>query len=179
MKQWMKKSLGSTRRIANNLLLITVGSVLCAAGVNGILIKQKFLSGGATGLALFGHYMAPALSVDLLYLVINIPLFILGYRRVNRRFFFYSLIGTLIFTLAVRLVQVDIPSGEMLPSAVLAGIMLGVGGGLILKSQGSAGGLDILAVFMMRTFSLRLGSTYLAFNALILAAGALLFPWKR
>ena len=117
--------------------------------------------------------------MDVLYLVANIPLFILGYRRVNRRFFFYSLIGTVIFSLAVRWVQVDIPSGDMISSAVLAGIMMGLGGGIILKSQGSAGGLDILAVFLMRSFSLRLGTTYLSCNLLILAAGTLFFPLER
>ena len=176
MKIWMKTSLGSSRRILKNLVLMGAGSLVCAAAINGILIEHQFLSGGLTGLALFAHYMVPALPVDVLYLVANIPLFLLGYRRVNRRFFFYSLIGTLMFSLAVRFIHIHIPAGDMLASAVLTGIMMGLGGGLILKSQGSAGGLDILAVFMMRSFSLRLGSTYLAFNTLVLATGVLFFP---
>jgi len=60
-------------------------------------------------------------------------------------------------------------------SALLAGIIIGVGSGIILRSLGSAGGLDILSIILMKRFSIRLGSSILALNTLVLAAGAVLF----
>ena len=68
-----------------------------------------------------------------------------------------------------------IPVRDPLLAAILAGIILGTGSGIILKSFGSAGGTDILAVILLQRFSVRLGTTRLAFNALVLAAAALLF----
>ncbi len=61
----------------------------------------------------------------------------------------------------------------MLTSALLAGILSGAGGGIMLKSLGSAGGTDILSVALLKRFSLGLGNTALAFNCLVLLAGGL------
>jgi uncharacterized membrane-anchored protein YitT (DUF2179 family) len=54
-----------------------------------------------------------------------------------------------------------------------------VGSGIILRSLGSAGGLDILSVIFLRRFSIRLGTTILASNGLILVAGAVLFSLEE
>lgn len=172
MKLWVEKSLGTGKRAAKNLLLIVPGCVLMALSINGIALPLGFLSGGFSGLAVFGHYLYPALPVSLVYLVLNLPLFILGYRQVNRRFFFYSVVGAGVATIAFELATFRIPISAPIPAAILAGIIMGVGGGLVLRSQGSAGGSDILSVVLMRKFSLRLGTTFLSVNIIVLAAGA-------
>jgi uncharacterized membrane-anchored protein YitT (DUF2179 family) len=58
-------------------------------------------------------------------------------------------------------------------SALLAGIMSGVGSGIILKSLGSAGGMDILSVALCNRFSIRVGTTILIFNSCVLLSAAL------
>ena len=104
------------------------------------------------------------------------PLFLAGWFFISRRFFFYSIAGTIIFSGAVAWVDVGvIPVQDKLLAAILAGLILGTGSGIILKSMGSAGGTDILSVILLQRFSIRLGTTRLAFNVLVLAAAALLF----
>jgi uncharacterized membrane-anchored protein YitT (DUF2179 family) len=166
------KTLG---RIMWNLGLITTGSVICAVAINGILIPKGFVSGGVTGLALVVHYLIPQLAVSTLYLLLNIPLFALGWKYVGRRFFIYSIIGTLIFSAAVEWVQVAIPVQDKLLAALLAGIVVGVGIGIILRSTGSSGGTDILSVMVLTRFSVRLGNTVIAFNSAVLIMTAILF----
>jgi len=159
-----------------NLFLLSAGSVVVAVGINGILIPHRFVSGGVTGLALVFHYLVPTLSVALLYAVANVPLFLAGWFFISRRFFLYSIAGTLLFSGAIAWVNVGpLPVQDKLLAAILAGIILGTGSGIILKSLGSAGGTDILSVILLQRFSVRLGTTRLAFNALILATAALLF----
>ena len=159
-----------------NLFLLSVGSIVTAAGVNGILIPHRFVSGGVTGLSLVFHYLVPTLSVALIYAVANVPLFLAGWFFISRRFFLYSIAGTMIFSGAIAWVDVAaIPVRDPLLAAILAGIILGTGSGIILKSLGSAGGTDILSVILLQRFSVRLGTTRLAFNALVLATAALLF----
>jgi len=159
-----------------NLFLLCTGSVVTAAGINGLLIPHRFVSGGVTGLALLLHYLVPALSVALIYAVANVPLFLAGWFFISRRFFLYSIAGTIIFSSAVAWVDLGvIPVKDQLLAAILAGLILGTGSGIILKSLGSAGGTDILSVILLQRFSIRLGTTRLAFNILVLAAAALLF----
>jgi uncharacterized membrane-anchored protein YitT (DUF2179 family) len=159
-----------------NLFLLCAGSVVTAVGINGLLIPHRFVSGGVTGLALLLHYLVPALSVALIYAVANLPLFLAGWFFISRRFFLYSIAGTIIFSSAIAWVDLGvIPVQDQLLAAILAGLILGTGSGIILKSMGSAGGTDILSVILLQRFSIRLGTTRLAFNILVLAAAALLF----
>jgi len=159
-----------------NLFLLCAGSVVTAAGINGLLIPHRFVSGGVTGLALLLHYLAPALSVALIYAVANVPLFLAGWFFISRRFFLYSIAGTIIFSSAIAWVDLGvIPVQDQLLAAILAGLILGTGSGIILKSLGSAGGTDILSVILLQRFSIRLGTTRLVFNILVLAAAAMLF----
>jgi len=162
------------KNIGWNLVLLVLGSLLCGVGVNGILIPHGFVSGGVTGLALVFHYLVPSLSVALIYALANVPLFIAGWYFISRRFFLYSIVGTLIFSAAVQWAQFPVPVQDKLLAAILAGLIFGMGSGVILKSMGSAGGTDILSVIFLQRFSIRVGTTVLAFNTLVLATAALL-----
>jgi uncharacterized membrane-anchored protein YitT (DUF2179 family) len=173
-RRW-KSMLGSAREILWNLGLISLGSLLCAVAINGILIPQGFVSGGLVGVGLIVHYLVPFLPLGLLYFIFNVPIFLLGWLYVGRRFFLYSIAGLVIFSAVVSLVQGTLPVHDKILSAILAGIITGVGSGVILRSLGSAGGTDILSVILLNRFSIRLGSTVLAFNSCILLFAALFF----
>ena len=167
------------RKVIWNLFLIAVGSAICCVAVNGILIPLGFFGAGFTGLALLIHYLLSSFPVSIIYFILNIPIFALGWMYVGRRFFLYSIAGMLLFSGALHWTQVAIPVQDKILGAILAGIIMGAGSGLILRSLGSAGGLDILSVIFMKRLSIRLGTTILAFNGMVLLAGALLFSLER
>ena len=175
----VRSALRAMPQVLWNLLLISLGSALCVLGINGILLPRQLLSGGFTGLALIIHYLSPALSVGLIYFALNVPVFMVGWKYVGRRFFLYSLAGTIIFSSILVVFRVDLPVYDPLLSALLAGIIIGIGSGVILKSLGSAGGADILSVIFLKLFSVRLGSTVLAFNGMVLVAAAVIFSLER
>jgi uncharacterized membrane-anchored protein YitT (DUF2179 family) len=159
-----------------NLLLIFLGSVLCAVAIKGILIPKQFLAGGLTGLSLLLHYVFSYMPVGLIYFILNIPLFVIGWMFVGRRFFFYSLAGVVIFSAAMLWPFPVLPIQDMILGALAAGIITGVGSGIILKSLGSAGGLDILTVILFKKFSIRPGAFILAFNSILLLVAAIRIP---
>ncbi|MCG2774849.1 MAG: YitT family protein [Desulfobacterales bacterium] len=175
LKGSWKPRMEASRQIAWNLALISLGSALCSVAINGILIPQQFYGAGFTGVALIIHYMFSSLPVAVLYFILNVPVFCLGWIYVGRRFFLYSIAGMFIFTGTLVWIHISLPVHDKMLSAILAGIIVGVGSGIILRSLGSAGGLDILSVIFLKRFSIRLGTTILAFNSLILVAGAVLF----
>ena len=158
-----------------NLVLIAIGSCVCAAALNGILIPNGFVSGGVAGLSLIVHHVLPDLPVSILYLIFNIPLFALGWKYIGRRFFLYSIVGTFIFSSAVQWIYIPIPVQDKFLCAILAGIINGVGTGIILRSAGSSGGTDILSVMVLTRFAVRMGNTVIAFNAAVLTITAFLF----
>lgn len=151
-----------------NLAIITAGSLICAVAINGILIPQHFVNGGIVGLSLIIHNLYPALNAGLIYILFNIPLFVLAWMAVGRRFFYYSAFGSLVLSTALLFVEVTIPLEDKILSALLAGIITGAGAGITLRSLGSQGGLDILSVMLLRRFSISIGNTILAVNACVL-----------
>ena len=165
----------TTRLILWNLFLITSGSLICALAINGILIPHGFLSGGFVGMTLIIHYLVPILPVSLLYFLLNIPVYCLGWIYIGKRFFFYSVAGMIIFSIAIAWIHLTIPVHDMMLAAIFAGILSGAGGGLILKSLGSAGGMDILSIILLKRYSIRLGSSILTLNGLILSFTAYFF----
>ena len=180
VSHWIRQyEIKDLKQVLWNLGLISLGSALCAVAINGILIPHEFLSAGFVGVALVIYSFVPTLPVAWLYFLLNVPLFAIGWRFVGRRFFLYSLAGTVIFSFAVEFVQISIPVQDKILSALLAGIITGTGAGIILRSLGSAGGLDILCVILLQRFSVRLGTTSLAFNSIILMGGAILFSLER
>ena len=179
LKGSWKSRMKPTIEVVWNLALISLGSALCSVAINGILIPQQFYGAGFTGVALIIHYMFSSLPVAVLYFILNIPVFALGWMYVGRRFFYYSIAGMFIFTGTLVWIHISLPVHDKMLSAILAGIIVGVGSGIILRSLGSAGGLDILSVIFLKRFSIRLGTTILASNSLVLVAGAILFSLEE
>lgn len=171
----MRAHLKALGQVLWNLGLIAAGSSVCAVALNGILIPNDFVSGGVAGLSLIVHHVFPGLPVSVLYLIFNIPLFALGWKYVGRRFFLYSIVGTFIFSSAVQWIYVPVPVQDKFLCAILAGIINGVGTGIILRSAGSSGGTDILSVMVLTRFAVRMGNTVIAFNAAVLTITALIF----
>jgi uncharacterized membrane-anchored protein YitT (DUF2179 family) len=162
-----------------NLLLISAGSVICAIAIKGILVPKQFLAGGVTGLALLVHYVFASLPIGFLYFLLNIPLFVIGWMFVGRRFFWYSLAGMIIFSAVIFWPYPVFPVEDMILNALAAGIITGIGSGMILRSLGSAGGLDILSVILFKRFSIRPGTTVMTFHAVMLFLALLRLPMER
>lgn len=162
-----------------NLLLIFAGSVLCAIAIKGILVPKEFLAGGVTGLALFGHYVFPSLPIGFIYFLLNIPLFVIGWMFVGRRFFWYSLAGMIIFSAVIFWPSPVFSVEDMILNALAAGVITGLGSGIILRSLGSAGGLDILSIILFKRFSVRPGTTVMTFHAILLFIALFRLPMER
>ncbi|MGI6655366.1 MAG: YitT family protein [Desulfobulbus sp.] len=164
------------RHLANtvwwNLLLLTCGSLIYAAGINGAVIQHTFITGGAFGAGLLIYYQTHLLSPPIWYLLINIPLFLAGWYFVGRRFFWYSLYGVAVVTLATQVLELNFNIHNQLYAAVAGGIVCGTGVGITLRSLGSTGGLDIVAVALHNRFNIGVGKVSLLFNVLLFLLAA-------
>lgn len=147
-----------------NLFLLTSGAIVYILGMNAIVIHHNFIPGGLYGLCLFIFYRTDLLSPGLLYLLFNIPLLILSWIYISRRFMLYTIYTVVVIYLASEFITVDFGITNQLYAAIAGGFICGAGTGIILRSIGSAGGLDILAVILLRHFNIGVGKTYMGFN---------------
>lgn len=159
-----------------NLSMIALGSLIFIIGLNGILVPHGFLSGGVVGLSILIHYLLPVAGVGLVYFVLNIPLIFLGWFNISRRFMIYTLFGTVFFSVLAATFYPQLPEiQDPILAALSGGVICGTGAGLILRSLGSAGGTDIIAVYLYNKFGLRIGLVTFSLSAVILLAGAFLY----
>lgn len=150
-----------------NMALLMVGSVIFSIGLNSIVIPQGFITGGISGVCLLIYYTTGKLSPGLWYFIINIPLFILGWLFISRRFFFYSLYGMVVLSLCMDMVSFHIEIKDPFLAILAGGTLLGLGGGITLHSLGSLGGLDIIAILLNQKFSIRMGTFFFIFNMIL------------
>ncbi len=152
-----------------NLFLLTVGSLIFVIGMNGVVIHQNFIPGGLYGLVLFIHYQTDLFSTGVWFLILNIPLTILGWVFVSRRFVLYTMYAIGIITIASDTIHLNFNIQDQLYAAIAAGVIIGVGSGIILRSIGSAGGLDIIAIILNKKFNIGVGKTFMVFNLILFA----------
>ncbi|GAK58203.1 hypothetical protein U27_05176 [Candidatus Vecturithrix granuli] len=163
-----------------NMLLIASGCLIYTLGMKSVLIPNQWFAGGITGLAMILHYWFEALDVGWMYFFLNIPLLLLGWFHISRRFMWYTIFGMLFFSYTASRIQLP-PADihEPMLAVIFSGVICGVGGGLILRSIGSAGGLDILGIYLNKRFGVRPGVVILFANSIPLALGSYLFGLEK
>jgi uncharacterized membrane-anchored protein YitT (DUF2179 family) len=159
-----------------NTLLLLFGGAICAISVNGILIPSEFLSSGMTGFALIIFYKYSAIPVGVIYLLINIPVFVLGWFFVGLRFVLYSMWGMAIYTAMLFLLDFSLGINDNMLNAFIAGGLNGIGVAVMLRSSGAPGGSEIICVVLNKFFSITLGAGSIIINAVVLLLSSLLFP---
>jgi uncharacterized membrane-anchored protein YitT (DUF2179 family) len=141
-----------------------VGSLIFGIGVKGIALPHGFISGGVSGLSLLIYYWTDRLSPGTIYFLLNVPIFVLGWRYVSRRFFSYSLYGMAALALAIEFIEIEIGVKDPMLAVLAGGCLIGTGSGIMLHSLGSAGGNDVIAVILNQRFNIRMGTFFFLFN---------------
>lgn len=165
-------------RKAMNFIGIAFGATLAAFSIQGFIVHARLGGGGVGGIALILFYTL-GLPIGLMTLLLNIPLFILGWREVSRQFIIKTIIGLGIFTTALDLFKgiQPLPSDDIFLGALYGGVLGGLGSGIVFRFGGSLGGTDIVAKVIQRRFGWAMGTTMLSINALIiLVSWAVLGP---
>ncbi len=175
LSEVMQDALWKRHSIFRNIVLLTAGGLLYAFGAQGIVAYGGFLTGGIYGLGILLWRATDVMSAPLFFILLNIPFFILGWLSVGRRLFFYSLYGIAITTVFSGFMNFGQLVDNQLYASVAAGGICGVGAGLTLRSLGSGGGLDILAIVLNKRWGIGLGQTYLAFNGMLFGLGLFTF----
>jgi uncharacterized membrane-anchored protein YitT (DUF2179 family) len=158
-------------RFAADAVLIILCEALNVAAFRALIIPARLLSGGVVGTALLLNQLL-ALPIGLQTFVYNIPIFLLGWRFLGRRFIVMSMIGVISFSFLTDAVTLPPFTNDLLLIAVFGGILTGIADGTIFRRGGSTGGLDIIGLIANRRFGVSVGQVFMVFNAVIIALSA-------
>lgn len=150
-----------------NCCLIVVGSLIQAIGFKSLGEVQGFVPGGLFGMATLIHYLTGALNSGWIFMLLNIPMFILGYIYISKRFLAYSSLAMISLSTFFMFIDFQLEIQDQLYAAVSFGVIIGAGAGMVLRSLGSNGGLDIAAVILYQKFNIGLGKFFFFFNVLL------------
>lgn len=151
---------------------IVIGCFLGAAAYPMFLVPNSIAPGGLTGIATILNYLFGA-PVGVTSMLLNLPLFVVGYKAMGRVFVFRSLIATLLFSALIDLFPIPPLTSDVLLGSVYGGILLGVGLGIIFRGGATTGGTDMVARMVHNRFpSVSVGFfLFLIDFCVILAAG--------
>lgn len=156
-----------------NICFIMLGTAIYAFGLVNFNIANNLGEGGLAGVTLF---LLHFFQIDPAYsnLILNIPLFIIGWRILGNRSLIYTGIGTVSLSLFLWIFQripytLDLHS-DLLLVALFAGGFSGIGLGLVFRYGGTTGGSDIIAKLLHHTKGISMGRTLFAIDAIVLAA---------
>ena len=154
---------------------ILIGCVIGGAAYPLFMTPNQIAPGGITGIAMILNHLLHW-PVGTVSLVLNIPLFLIGFRAMGKIFTFRSLIATVFFSLFIDILPLQPLTADPLLGTLYGGVMLGAGLGLILRGGATTGGSDMVARMVHRRFQfISVGSFLFAIDcAVVLAAGFLI-----
>ena len=158
------------------LLLDTFGVLLFSISINIFIVPSHLYSGGVFGLAqLLNNLVDNLFNVttnytSLIYFFINIPLFILAFFKISKKFCARTVYSIIVQTIAMNLIPIPdkMIVDELITNVLIGGTLVGIGCASILSSTGSTGGTDIIGIVLTNKYpKFSVGRFAILFNSII------------
>jgi len=156
-----------------NIIGIIIGSAIFSFGFVHFNMQSQLGEGGFSGITLILYFMLhwdPAL----MNLILNIPMFILGWKHLGRRAFIYTIVGTISVSVFLKVFQIyEFQMGlenDKFLAALYAGVFVGIGLGIVFRFGGTTGGVDIIARLVNKYIGWSMGKTMFTFDVFVILA---------
>ena len=165
----------SLREELKNDLLVVVGLLVAAAAYRMYLIPNQVVNGGFTGVGqLLNH--ATGISVGLVNIALNVPLFLISMKSMGLRFGVRSLIAMVLMSLLIDHIPLPPATDDMLLASVYGGAISGIGFGLVLRGNATTGDTDMLASLLHRLVPvIKVSYAIFMIDGLVIIASAFVF----
>ncbi len=163
---------------AKNLILLTIAGFINAFGITVFLAPVKLYDSGISGTSMLLSQISPEMfSLSFFLLVLNIPLFIFGYKKQGLTFTVYSLYSVAMYSLGSFLITDVLPidvslasplaGNDLLLCALFGGLISGVGSGLTIRFGGAIDGMEVMAVLFAKRIGITVGTFVMVYNVIL------------
>ncbi len=168
----------SIKKLIRNLLFVLAGSTIMGLGYALFLIPYHLVPGGVSGVSIILNYLFK-LPVGLLIIALNIPIFMLSYRYLGKKYLITTLLGMLTSSLLIDFFNeiLKLPRGTDNPvlASIYGGLLLGLGLGLVFRGEASTGGSDVIGLILNRLTGMTVGICIMLTDFVIISASGLVF----
>lgn len=156
------------------LVVIGFSSLFIGIGINAFIVPLHLINGGIFGISLLLKYLF-GFKLGHMIILLNTPIYLIALMY-DKSYFISGLLGMFITSIVIDLLLplngiVHLP---IIPSAILGGILIGLGVGLLLRNNISPGGIDLLALLLSKWYSINPGFVILFIDAIIVVSGVAL-----
>lgn len=172
-----------------SLLILTVAGFINAFGITVFLAPVKLYDSGISGTSMLLSQITPEqFSLSLFLLILNVPLFVFGYKKQGALFTLYSLYTVCMYSLGAWLITDILPidvslasplaGNDLLLCAIFGGLISGVGSGLTIRFGGAIDGVEVMAVVFAKKLGMTVGTFVMIYNvALYIISGLVIDSW--
>ncbi len=162
------------------LLLFLLGNAFVAYSYQGFVSANDFLSGGIYGISgIFTHFI-DLIPFSLVVLLFNLPCMIWAWRELEKRFVILTIIALLLQVVFLQLFEgVVIYNNDLLLAAIFAGVFVGLGDGLVLRSGSGSSGVHLIAMVLRQRFGISVSTVTTCINAVIIVLSSGLFGIEK
>ncbi len=184
----MGKYIKNNRKIAHIVSLISVilSALLQTFIIQAFIQPADLLSSGFTGVAILidkisKTFFNQTISVSFLLIALNIPVALLCYRAISKRFVFYSLLQVFFSSTFLKIFDFEpfFGTNDDILNVIFGGFLYGIGIVLALKGRASTGGTDFIALYVSNKKSKSIWNYVFMFNVVLLCIFGLLFGWSE
>ena len=166
------------RRSLKDISLILIGSTILAFGVYNFYYLNSITEGGVLGIILLLKNIF-GFDVSVAGAILDIALLIMGFKMFGKKFFIYSVGASVGFSVLYDIFETVgplVPQMGMFTSAVLGGLSVGIGCGIMMRVGCASGGDDALAMIISKVTSLKLSTVYLITDGIVLLLSVSYIP---
>ena len=173
-------------QVMKTTFTLILGAVIVAIGFSLFQVPFNLAAGGITGVTIIVRDFID-LPNGVIYLILNLPMMIIGYRYLGRwHFLIRTILSVLVFSVATDFLSYTMPkilvnfpmTSNMLLSSIYAGLITGIGSGLIYRAGGTIGGTSVITRIIQRKTGIPLSQLYLIVDGTIILLAVFTFGWE-
>lgn len=153
-------------QLLQDLILTVVGVTIAGVALKLFLVPNHFFDGGVTGMSLLVHETYKW-NLGLVILVLNLPLIIVSYFSIGKRFAYRTLLSVILLGVCLLLIPDKPQTSDKLLICIFGGAFLGIGIGLIMRTGAALDGIEVLAVYTLKRTSFTITEIILGINIII------------
>lgn len=172
----MKNDLKNLRIL--NFIVLTLAGIINAIGVTMFLAPVNLYDSGISGTSMLLWQLTPEyLSLSFFLIILNIPLFIIGYKKQGVAFTVYSIYAVFIYSLTSYLITYVFPVDVSIASplaeqdlflcAIFGGTISGIGSGLTIRFGGAIDGIEVMSVTFSKKLGITVGTFVMCYNVVL------------
>ena len=159
-------------------IILTIAGFINSFGVTVFLAPVKLYDSGISGTSMLLSQITPEwMTLSVFLLILNIPLFILGYKKQGLPFTLYSLYAVAVYSLGAWLITDVLPvdvsmasplaGDDLLLCAIFGGLISGIGSGLTIRFDGAIDGIEVMAVIFAKKLNITVGTFCMIYNVIL------------